>query len=439
MLIEIIEKFKNTSSRNDKEDLLEKYKDNKLFVDVLKFVYNPFIVTGLSTKKINKKVKVQIKKEHEFVELESVIEYLLKNNNGRDYDIAVVQYFLKQAEDLFGEDSIQYFKDIFTKDLKIGLTSNTINKTYGKNTIHSFGVMLAESYKNHQDYIKGEFYVTKKIDGNRCIAVVDVDGVTFFTRKGKVIEGMNELSKTFNSLPNGVYDGETILRNSENLSTSELFRATQKEVRTDGKKENLEFYIFDCITLSEFKNGESTRDYGTRRMYLDDIITKLLVNIAKKEQNQNVFVLPILYKGDDKEEIEKLMLVAGKLDWEGLMINNARGLYKTKRVKDLLKVKKMATADLLCVSLENAIDGQFKDMMGRINVEYKGVLVGVGSGFTIEERQQFTENPDSIIGKIIEVSYFEETKNEKTGKPSLRFPVFKGIRDDKGIEDIRYE
>lgn len=439
MLIEIIEKFKNTSSRNDKEDLLEKYKDNQLFVDVLKFVYNPFIVTGLSTKKINKKVDNIIEEKHQFTELENVIDYLSINNSGRDYDIAVVQHFLKQAEVKYGEDSVQYFKDIFTKDLKIGLTSNTINKIYGKNTIHSFGVMLAESYSKHEDWIKGEFYITKKLDGNRCVAIVDEDGVNFFTRKGKAIEGMDSLTKTFNSLPNGVYDGEIILKNDNNLSTSELFRATQKEVRTDGKKENLEFYIFDCVTLSEFKNGKSTRNYEARRMYLDDIITKLLVNISNKNQYQDVFVLPVLYKGNNKEEIEKLMLYAGKMDWEGLMINSADGLYQTKRVKDLLKVKKMVTADLLCISLENAIDGQFKGIMGRINVDYKGTLVGVGSGFTIEERQQFTENPDSIIGKIIEVSYYEETKNEKTGKPSLRFPVFKGIRDDKGIEDIRYE
>ena len=36
-----------------------------------------------------------------------------------------------------------------------------------------------------------------------------------------------------------------------------------------------------------------------------------------------------------------------------------------------------------------------------------------------------------MIGKIIEVQYFEETQDSKTLKYSLRFPVFKQIREDK--------
>jgi DNA ligase-1 len=98
----------------------------------------------------------------------------------------------------------------------------------------------------------------------------------------------------------------------------------------------------------------------------------------------------------------------------------------------------MKTADLLVMSIEKAIDGQFEGLLGRVNVEYKGGLCGVGSGFTLEQRRQFIDNPDDIVGKIIEVQFFEESKDEKTGQPSLRFPVFKGIRDDKTVDDINY-
>ena len=53
-IIEIFNQLVSTSGRNDKELILKKNKDNKLFKEILNFVYNPYILTGLSDKKINK-------------------------------------------------------------------------------------------------------------------------------------------------------------------------------------------------------------------------------------------------------------------------------------------------------------------------------------------------------------------------------------------------
>jgi DNA ligase-1 len=50
--------------------------------------------------------------------------------------------------------------------------------------------------------------------------------------------------------------------------------------------------------------------------------------------------------------------------------------------------------------------------------------VRVGSGFTIEQRQDFHKNPNKILGKIITVQYFQESQNQDGGI-SLRFPTFK--------------
>lgn len=48
--------------------------------------------------------------------------------------------------------------------------------------------------------------------------------------------------------------------------------------------------------------------------------------------------------------------------------------------------------------------------------------VGVGSGFSIKERQMFFANPSLIMGKTISVQYLEETDDG-----SLRHPSYKGI------------
>lgn len=422
-LVQIFTDLKNDSSRTGKEAILKAYEDNKLFRKVLEFVYNPYIVTGISTRKLKKKVK-GVNPSETLQSITCVMNYLLHNNTGKDYDIVVLQNFI----DTLDEDAQELVKQIVTKDLKVGITSKTINKVYGKGTIPEFAVMLAESYEKKADKVKGKFYITKKLDGNRCIAMKEDGKVKFFTRKGQEISGMTQLEEEFASYPdNQVYDGEILLINKDNLPTDELFRATQKVVRKDGEKKDLLFYIFDTLPLSEFKAGKSKKTYEQRRN-----------TINMFTESEFIRVLPVLYEGNDINMISVLTKFAEEKGWEGLMVNTANGFYQTKRVVDLLKVKKMKTADLMCVSMENAIDGQFKGILARINVEYKGNIVGVGSGFTIDERKYFTENPDEIVGKIVEIQYFEESKDEKTGQPSLRFPVFKGIRHDKGVDDINY-
>jgi DNA ligase 1 len=419
----IMNQIESQSAKTTKEQILKQHEGDTDFREALEFLLNPYIVTGISTKKINR--DVFINPETTPLTFKGVIKYLKDNNSGRDVDIAVVQKFVASL----GDENLETFvKKFVTKTLKLGISEKTVNKVYGKGTIPTFAVMLAESYEKKADKVKGKFYITQKLDGNRCIAMKENGKVKFFTRKGQEIDGMFELAEAFASYPdNQVYDGELLLINTENLPSDELFRKTQKVVRKDGEKTGLLFYMFDTLPVKEFKDGKSKKTYEQRRNTVDTFSDSELIRI-----------LPVLYAGDDVNMIAVLSKFAEEKGWEGLMVNLASGLYQCKRVVDLLKVKKMKTADLLCVSIEKAIDGQFEGILARINVEYKGSLVGVGSGFTIEERERFTANPDEIIGKIIEVQFFEESFDEKTKQPSLRFPVFKGIRHDKGIDDINY-
>lgn len=428
--------LENTSAKTTKEQILKNHKDDKDFLKALTFLLNPYVVTGISTKKMNKKVK---KPDVLIVPtcFDSVISYLENNNSGRDTDIASIQAYIEQLE----SPELQTFvRKFVTKDLKLGISEKTVNKVYGKDTIPTFAVMLAESFEKKQDKVKGKFYITLKLDGNRCVAIKE-NGITkFFTRKGQEIDGLTQLVEEFKVFPdNTVFDGELILVNKDNLPSAELFRATQKVVRKDGEKKDLEFHMFDTLPLSEFKQGKSKKKYEQRRNTLDLMFAKLTDTYSDLIEDANfVKRLPVIYEGVDKSVIPAYASVVEEQGYEGLMINTADGLYQSKRVNDLLKVKSMKTADLLVMSLEKAIDGQFEGLLGRVNVEYKGNLVGCGSGFTLEQRRYFIDNPDEIVGKIIEVQFFEESQDEKTGQPSLRFPVFKGIRDDKGVDDINY-
>ena len=91
--------------------------------------------------------------------------------------------------------------------------------------------------------------------------------------------------------------------------------------------------------------------------------------------------------------------------------------------------------DLEIVGFEEG-EGRLAGKLGAVLVRYKnGNVVKVGSGFSDELREMIWDHQDETLGKIIEVQYFEETKNADGGE-SLRFPIFKDFRSDKTEADF---
>ena len=121
---------------------------------------------------------------------------------------------------------------------------------------------------------------------------------------------------------------------------------------------------------------------------------------------------------------------ANKNSWEGLILR-ADAPYKGKRSKDLLKYKSFYDDEYTVVDVEMGPFRYVKNgaeceevVLSCVMIEHKNHIVRVGSGFTIEQRQDFYQNPDKILGKIVTVQYFAESKNQDGGI-SLRFPTFK--------------
>lgn len=407
----IIDSIANTSSRNEKEDILSQYKDNVLLREVLFFIYNPYIVTGLSDKKMKKKVAIR-----GFNVIDNLMEYLKVNNTGSDLDIASVQHYIRSQP----EELQELYTQMATKNLKVGITSKTINKIFGEGFIPSFDVMLANKYEDHEHKIN-EFIITEKLDGCRAVIIKENGHISVFSRQGQQIEGLIDIENEVKLFPdNMVYDGELLLLNSTKLNSADLYRSTVKEVRKDGIKKNVEFYAFDMLPLNEFQKGISVKGCLERKRELSDLL--------KEIRPQWIKLVPMLYVGNDKNVIYKMLDMVEKDDKEGIMVNAADGKYECKRSSGLLKVKTMQSADLLIVGFEEGTN-KYEGKLGRINVEYKGNIVGVGSGFTDEDRVEIWNNQDKYLGRVCEVQFFEETKNQNDDKLSLRFPVFKGIRE----------
>lgn len=421
MMNEIKENFyliKNEGSIKKKQELLKDMMSNKVFARVLYFAFNDYIVTGLSSKKINKKLDYKAKNEFGN-DITTLMWYLLENNTGKDVDIAIVQAFI--------EDNIEhkdFIVDLVTKNIKVGITATTINKVR-PNFIPEFGVQLANSYD--LKYVDGkDFIITLKLDGSRMIAIKNDNKVMFMSRQGKEIESLVEIEKEMKKLPNGVYDGE-LLAIGEFEDSKSQFKETMKRSRIKGEKTGLKFMIYDFISdIDDFKRGKDETKCIDRKNTVKNIVNKL-------GESEFIQYLTPLYVGNDITQITKYSDLVIKQGQEGIMINLCDSPYETKRVNHLLKVKEFHTLDLRVIDKKEGTNRN-KGKLGALVVDYKGFEVSVGSGYTDTLREELW-NDEDIVGSIIEVSYFEET-SDKEGNLSLRFPVFIRVRDDK--DEVSY-
>ena len=253
-----------------------------------------------------------------------------------------------------------------------------------------------------------------------------LDGkVKIFSRQGKRIEGLIDLEEELKELPSGCYDGELLL-DKEDLPSKDLYRETVTVVNSkNDNKKNIIFNVFDFIPLKDFENRYSDLHCDRRKMQVYESLRNTEPNWIKP--------VPILYRGEyNKEIVQKELDKQIALEHEGVMVNINDAPYEGKRTKNILKVKAMQDCDLKIIGFEEGT-GKNKGTLGAIIVDYKGFEVKVGSGFTDEDRKYFWDNQNELLGRVITVQYFEETTNKKDNSLSLRFPVYRELRE-KGKE-----
>lgn len=434
--------------------------DDEIFLYLIEFLLNIYKKTGIGRKKIDKNIGIKISSICN-LSLVSLLEYLVINKTGSDNDIHVALELIEKYK-IHGFEDIKTLKDIICKNFKLGISASAYNEikryhveSYGNdkmNFIQIFDCQKANKYKDKIDKVIGKmFSIMPKIDGNRIIIFIEnIDNnydIKYYTRNGLEMTGLNEITKSLLSLCKDinlqsdiVLDGELLAKNPEKLKSKDLFKKTMKLARIKGDKKDLEFHIFDLIELNAFKNGIYEKTFIDRRNMLEILYSRVL-----NDSNMNEFLklVPILYSGDDIKEVDKYLNLAIDNELEGIMVALNDAPYMCKRTDNLLKVKTFETVDLLCTGVYEG-NGDFEGTLGGIFVEYKGFIVRVGGGFKVvydknEElndrernpiRDDIWDNPHMIIGKIVEIQYFEGSSNQK-GELSLRFPSFLGIRLDK--------
>jgi DNA ligase-1 len=416
----MVRDLRATSSTIDKQGIIEDYcnhnSDAANFTkNILLYTYHPLWQYNVTSDNLKKKSHLR---GRDFGSIYFLLN-ALKDRQITGHDaIGAVNTFIDNYPEY--EELIHCIID---KDLKTRAGDKIINKAIPDH-IPEFSVALADKYEPKLVDWKDGWYVSRKIDGARCICIVDHNGnSSFYSRTGKSFETLGVVSDGIKALgvTNVVFDGELCLVDDEG---NEDFQGIMKQLKKkDHTIPNPSYKIFDMISHDELysKNGEKNRPYSIRYNNLREVMkenTCVCLSVLAQE------------KIKDDDHFQEWVKKAADYGWEGVMLR-ADEPYKGKRSKDLLKVKKFFDDEYKVIDTEMGPFRYVKDgaeheetMLSCVMINHKDYTVRVGSGFTIEQRQEFYQNPSKILGKIIKVQYFEETKNQDE-KLSLRFPTFK--------------
>ena len=383
-----IEEMKATSSTNAKKEILQKY-DSPFLRKIFKYTYTPFKQYHVTSTNLKKRSDLSF---DNYTDLFAMLDDLNERHVTGHNAIQAVNGFIAKYEEF-----ADIIYDVIDRNIKTRATSTLINSVL-PGTVPTFEVALAEKFESAEkkvDFDSGMWWASRKLDGVRCITVIDEAGdIKFFSRQGKEFLTLDNLRQDLMALglKSKVLDGEVCIMRESGL---EDFQGIIKEI---GKKDHTiktpKYHVFDLLDLEEFTSGTSQITLSARLVMLNAFLVESGLKFAEP--------LP-QFKLMDREHFEKVAADATEMGYEGIMIRKDVG-YEGKRSKNLLKVKKMHDAEYQVTGLENGIHRviengreEEEEMLKAVFVQHKGNQVRVGSGFSLEQRRHYFQNPNDIL------------------------------------------
>lgn len=403
-------------ARGSKEKLaiMRQNKDDVIFRKLLYYACHPQLSYKISEATLLQPVVYDPRITLTFTNIFEVCETLARRKALDDATVYQVKAFLSVQS----EDEREIYTKIIAKTLRLGVTEKSVNKAI-PGLIPEWEVQQAYPIDKYPLEENTWFSVTQKLNGVRS---------TYYKgemrgRSGAVMSGLEHITNVLDKYGNMVFDGELTLKDKNGVSDNEAFRIATGIVNSENDdKSRICYTIFDLLPSDEFDDGVSSASYRERRVFLDRLAEEL-------GDNEDVHVLSSMYCGTDQSVIEPLLDQMVSEDKEGLMVN-LDVPYQRKRHRGILKVKRFYTMDLPIIRCEPGT-GKLSDTLGAIVVDFDGVEVGVGSGFTEEQRNWFWEHKEEVVGTLAEVKYKEVSFDKSTGNRSLQFPIFLSLRTDK--------
>lgn len=451
IILEIIKELRADASLNYKKEVLARYSDYEPFKEFLIRVYNPRI--NYYQRKIPDVVSYEMKEQSTqelYVTLDALSSRIVTGISASN----LVRDFLLNAN----QTTRELFELAIGRDIRAGVGVGIINEVY-KDLIEEIPYCrcgkLDEKALERFDSMPEGFLAQAKLDGVCNYIIKEGNEVYMLTRAGTAWSS-DSLKEDMVKCSDVVYIGEGLIykdgkpldRKTGNglinkfikrESTLESLEAKLAKAKPNSKQEgnitfeivdkqeefaeidkNLHFVIWDSLTLEEFEEGLSTRPYTER--FGEAIKATFMTTKLKPVPSYRV------YSMKEAQAIADEYISEGG---EGAIVKKLDTIWKDGTSKDMVKIKAVLDADLLCVDVEEG-SGKYKGKVGALVLETVcGKLrVKVGAGLTdLDRAKPF----DYYIGKIVEIQYNEFIKSKSKNTDSLFLPRFVEVREDKNI------
>lgn len=297
--------------------------------------------------------------------------------------------------------------------------------------------VLSERVAEDADWI-----FEQKLDGFRTITQIAKKKVQLFSRNRisfndkfpSIVEAFKQVDREV------VLDGEIIAVDTRGNSSFQLLQHGEPLPA----KYTLRYYIFDMLML----DGNDLRDFPVAER------KDLLKRFFKKLSSKSLVFVPAL-AGD----LSDALTVAKKKKWEGIIAKEADSRYLAgKRSSLWRKIKLQQSQEAIIVGYTEAAGSRVGfgalvlAVQGETGLEYIG---NVGTGFDDDQLRRLAGQLEKSIvkkkpfGKNVAVANERKVTwvkpslvaeiefSEWTADGHLRHPVFKALRDDKKLEDIK--
>jgi hypothetical protein len=442
LVVNILQQLEDTSSRLEKEAILNKYKENVLLQDIFRAAQNPYVNYFII--KISAPIPETTNGLSSDETIRNFIDDILVSLANKDVTGKAAREYVRETLLEMGELEQKWCMRILLKNLRCGVSTALVEKVW-PGLVPKFSVQLAETLNVSFSKTEGiqinepltyPVWVEPKLDGLRCVAIKNNGVVTLHTRTGSEINTLPAIKKSLenSNWDNFVVDGELM---GDNWNESISIIMSGKNLKDDSK---VVFHLFDIMPLEQWINHKCESVLKDRRIELIKFIQTTPYKHESPFRNIAPVHCELVYSLENLLDTYKLFLENG---FEGAMIKDANSQYCFKRTKAMLKMKPLTTFEGIITATYEGNPGTRREheFAGFVVLLPNGVTTNVGGGFTDALRAKVNDKPKEYIGKIVEIEGQPDpaTKDGLTKDGKIRFPVFTRFRDVNDVDQAVIE
>ena len=270
--------------------------------------------------------------------------------------------------------------------------------------------MLAHKFRDHESKIEYPCYSQPKLDGIRCIAIIEMGVATLWTRTRKPITGVPHIIKALEQqFPQ--YDGDTT--EDRTILDGELYNHSYKD--------RFEEIVSFCKQVTP-KHGYQIVQYHVYDMVDGCAFTERTDRIKSSGFVNPLVAVKTTYTLNAEELMEQFNEDRND-GYEGTMVRNADSLYENKRSYNLQKIKEFDDAEFKIVGVKSG-RGRMSECAIFTCATSKGDLFDCKMEGSLDRLKEILLDSRNVIGKMLTVRYQGFTNGKMP-----RFPIGVSVRD----------